>query len=79
LRTKSNSFASETVLDQTILQPRAPELLYPREDIDQQFLQEFYKLEYLVAILDQALYQAHFQQSVEFSALTIVAVSVKFQ
>jgi hypothetical protein len=70
---------TETVLDQTILQPRTPEILSPRADVDQRFLQEFDKLENLVANLDQALYQAHFQQSVELSALTIVAASVKPQ
>jgi hypothetical protein len=78
-RTKSDSFISETVLDQTILQPRTPEILSPREEFDQRFLQEFNKLEDLVANLDQALYQAHFQQSVELSSLTIVAASIKHQ
>ena len=29
-RTKSDSFVSETILDQTILQPRTLETLYPR-------------------------------------------------
>jgi hypothetical protein len=76
-RTKSDSFVSETVLDQTILQPRTPEILSPRADVDQRFLQEFDKLEDLVENLDQALDKAHFQQSVELSALTIVAASVK--
>jgi hypothetical protein len=76
-RTKSDSFVSETVLDQTILQPRTPEILSPRADVDQRFLQEFDKLEDLVENLDQALDKAHFQQSVELSALTIAATSVK--
>jgi hypothetical protein len=67
------------VLDQTILQPKTPEILSPRADVDQLFLQEFDKLEDLVANLDQALDRAHFQQSVELSALTIVAASVKPQ
>jgi hypothetical protein len=60
-RTKSDSFVSETVLDQTILQPKTPEILSPRADVDQRFLQEFDKLEDLVANLDQALDKAHFQ------------------
>jgi hypothetical protein len=76
-RTKSASFVSETILDQTILHPRTPEIISPREDVDQKFLQEFDKLEDLVANLDQALDKAHFQQSVELSTLTIVVASVK--
>jgi hypothetical protein len=67
------------ILDQTILQPRIPEILSPRTEFDQRFLQEFNKLEELVANLDQALYQAHFQQSVELSTLTIAATSIKHQ
>jgi hypothetical protein len=59
-RTKSDIFASEIVLDQTILQPKTPEILSPREDIDKRFLQEFDKLEDLVANLDQDLDRAHF-------------------
>jgi len=70
---------SETVLYQPILQPGTPEILSPRADIDQQFLQEFDKLENLVANLDQALYQAHFQQSDKLSSLTIVAAFVRPQ
>jgi hypothetical protein len=65
-RTKSDNFVSETVLDQTILQPRTPKTLSPREGFDQCFLQEFKKLEYLVSNIDQALYKSHFQQSFEF-------------
>jgi hypothetical protein len=48
------------VLDQTILQPKTPEILSPREDVDQHFLQEFDKLEDFVENLDQALDIAHF-------------------
>jgi hypothetical protein len=59
-RTKSDSFVSEIVLDQTILQPKTPEILSPKADVDQLFLQEFDKLEYLVANIDQALDRAHF-------------------
>ena len=49
------------MLDQTILQPKTPEILSPKADVDQRFLQEFDKLEDLVANIDQALYIAHFQ------------------
>jgi len=66
-------------LDQTILQPKTPKILSPREDVDQLFLQEFDKLEDLVANLDQALDRAHFQQSVKISSLTITIASVKPQ
>jgi hypothetical protein len=59
-RTKSDSFVSETVLDQTILQPRTPEILSPMVDVDQRLLQEFEKLEDLVVNLDQASDQAYF-------------------
>jgi hypothetical protein len=59
-RTKSDSFVSEIVLDQTILQPKTPEILSPKANVDQLFLQEFDKLEYLVANIDQALDIAHF-------------------
>jgi hypothetical protein len=76
---KSDSFVTETILDQTILQPRTPEILSPRAIPDKKFLEEFDKLETLVANLDQALHQAHFQQSVELSAITIAAASVKPQ
>jgi hypothetical protein len=44
-RTKSDSFVSETMLDQTILQPRTPKILSPRTKFDEHFLQEFDKLE----------------------------------
>jgi hypothetical protein len=77
--TKSDIFVSETILDQTILQPRTLEILSPRIEFDQRFLQEFDKLEDLVENLDQALYQAHFQQSVELCSLTIVTSSIKHQ
>jgi hypothetical protein len=65
------------VLDQTILQPKTPGILSPREDVDQRFLQEFDKLEDLVENVDQALDRAHFQYSAELSSLTIVATSLK--
>ena len=54
-----------------------PEILSPRADVDQRFLQEFDKLEDLVENIDQALDKSHFQQSVELSALTIAASFVK--
>jgi hypothetical protein len=60
-RTKSDSFVNETVLDQTILQPRTLERISPITDFDQWFLQEFKKLEDLVSNLDHALYKSHFQ------------------
>ena len=60
-RKKFNSFVSETILDQTILQSRTPEILSPREDVDQIFLQKFDKLEDPVENLDQALDKAYFQ------------------
>jgi hypothetical protein len=78
-RTKSDSFKCEIVLDQTILQPRTLEILSPRIEFDQHLLQEFNKLEDIVANLDQDLYQSHFQQPVELSSLTIVATSIKHQ
>jgi hypothetical protein len=60
-RTKYDIFVSETILYQTMFQPRTPEILSPRTKFDQRFLQEFNKLEELVENIDQALYQAHFQ------------------
>jgi hypothetical protein len=78
-RTNSDSFVSETVLDQIILQPKNPEIISPRENPDYRFLQEFNKLENLVSNLDQDLYQAHLQQSIELSALAIAATYVKRQ
>jgi hypothetical protein len=76
-RTKSDGFVSEIALDKTILQPRTPEILSPRADVDQRFLQEFDKIEDLVVNIDQALYKSHFQYSVELSTLTIAVASVK--
>jgi hypothetical protein len=76
---KSDSFVTETYLDQTILQPWTPKILSPRANPDQIFLEEFDKPEILVENLDQALHQTHFQQSVEFSAITVAAASVKSQ
>jgi hypothetical protein len=54
-RTKYDRILSEIVPDQTILQPRTPKRLSPREDFDQRFLQEFKKLEDLVSNLDHDL------------------------
>jgi hypothetical protein len=62
-----------------MFQPRTPKILSPRTQFDQRFLQEFNKLEELVENIDQALYQVHFQQSVQLSSLTIVASSIKHQ
>jgi hypothetical protein len=78
-RTKSDSFVDEIVLDQTILQPRTPERISPGTKFDQRILQEFEKLQDLESNLDQALYKAHFQQSVELSAISIVASFVNPQ
>jgi len=69
----------ETYLDQTILQPRTLEILSPRDNPDQIFLEELDKPEILLENLDQTLHQTHFQQWVELSAITIVAASVKSQ
>jgi hypothetical protein len=69
----------EIVLDQTFLQPKTPERLSPITDFDQKILQEFEKLQDLASNLDQALYKPHFQQSVEISAISIVAASVNPQ
>jgi hypothetical protein len=76
---KSDSFVTEIVLDQTILQPQTPKILSPRAIPDKKFLEKFDKLETLVANLDQALHQAHFQQLVKLSAITIAATSIKPQ
>ena len=76
---KSDIFVTETFLDQTILQHRTPEILSPRVFSDKKFHEEFDKLETLAVNLDQALHQAHFQQSVELSAITIAAAFVKPQ
>jgi hypothetical protein len=78
-KTNFDSFESETVLDQTILQPKTPERLSPNTNFDQRFIQEFKKLEDLVSNINKDLYKSHFQQSVYFSSLTIVAASVKHQ
>jgi hypothetical protein len=70
---------TETYLDQTIMQPSTPKILSPRDNPDQIFLEEIDKPEILVENLDQALHQTHFQQSVEFSTITVVVASVKSQ
>jgi hypothetical protein len=78
-RTKSDSFVNEIVLCQTILQSKTPERLSPKTDFDQRILQEFEKLQDLASNLDQVLSKAHFQQSVELSAISIAASFVNPQ
>ena len=65
------------VLNQTVFQPRTPEIISPRDEADQCFCPEIDKLEDLVANLGQALDKFHLQQSIKLLVLTIVVVSIK--
>ena len=77
--TKSESLLDETVLNQDILQPGISEIQSLESDLDQQILQNLGKLQDLASDLNQDLYEAYIQKSVEISALTISASSINSQ
>jgi hypothetical protein len=77
--TKSDIFLDETILDQAIIQPRNPEKISPRIDLDQQILQDFEKLQDLASDFDQYLHKSYIQKSVELSSLSISASSISPQ
>ena len=75
-RSKSEAFVDQTIIDTAILQPYIPQTQLLETDPDFESLQQFDKLQGLVSVLDQASEEAFIQQSIEFSALTLVAASL---
>lgn len=74
-RSKYESFADETFIDEWVLRPYISEHHSVDQNFDKKSLQQFEKLEDLVTNLDQAIHKYYIQQSVELSSLSFLVSS----